>query len=152
MGPYRKILRGMYTKTPSYTWTTMSEKLPFFQCQRGPILKLECLKSGFRYQWASCKSFSSMLQPALVSCRYLYWSLNGNVMKKKCPKKTSLSLEDFANFSAFLNILRRHLTLRFSGGQTFDLDQRIGYFWKDIIHIFHLTPISTLCDHWLGQK
>ena len=90
-----------------------------------------------------------MLQPALVSCRYLYWSLNGNVMKKKCPKKTSLSLEDFANFSAFLNILRRHLTLRFSGGQTFDLDQRIGYFWKDIIHIFHLTP-STMCGHWFG--
>ena len=28
--------------------------------------------------------------------------------------------------------------------------------WKDNIHIFHLAPISTLCDHWFsyskGQK
>ena len=55
---------------------------------------------------------------ALVSCHYLYWSLNGNILKKKWTNKPVLLLADFAHFSSSLNILRKHLTLRGSGGQT----------------------------------
>ena len=38
--------------------------------------------------------------------------------EKKCPNKPVLMLADFAQFAVFLNILRKHLTLRGSGGQT----------------------------------
>ena len=38
--------------------------------------------------------------------------------KKKWPNKPVLLLADFAHFSSFFNILRKHLTLRGSGGQT----------------------------------
>ena len=28
----------------------------------------------------------------------------------------------------------------------------MGCQWKDNIHIFHLVPSSTLCDHYFGHK
>ena len=28
----------------------------------------------------------------------------------------------------------------------------MGYQWKDNIHIFHVAPISALCDQWFGYS
>ena len=71
---------------------------------------------------------------------------------KTCPNRKVLLLADFTHFSAFLNILRKYSTLRGSGGQTTwpTVTHRVS--GKDLIHIFHLTLISTLCDHWFGRK
>ena len=80
------------------------------------------------------------------------WVLEWQLFKKKRQKNWVLSLNKTGQFWAILVFWKIGRLWETVVVKPLNPQKTKGYQWKDNVHIFHLMPSSTLCDHWFGHR
>ena len=92
------------------------------------------------------------LHLALVSCQYPDFSRNGSHLKKSVRKVEFLHCAKLVNFQHFQLFEKNAWLWEAVLSKPLNPQETKGYQWKDNVHIFHLIPSGTLCDHWSGHR